>query len=142
MRFPAWAMILAVVATPMSAQTPAEVVTAFHEAIASSDTSATLAYLDSDVVIFESGGAEMSRDEFASHHMGADMAYAGATNRETTESQTTLAGDIAVVMNRTKTTGTYRDREINSTGTETVVLRKADSGWRIAHIHWSSRRQR
>ena len=142
MRFPASAIVLMAVATPISAQTPAEVVTAFHAAIAGSDTSATLTYLDPDVVIFESGGAEMSRDEFTSHHMGADMAYAAATNRETTESQTTLAGDVAVVMNRTKTTGTYGDREINSTGAETVVLRKADSGWRIVHIHWSSRRQR
>jgi ketosteroid isomerase-like protein len=142
MRFFSIAISFVVVAMPASAQTPAEVVAAFHDAIARSDTSATLAYLDPAVVIFESGGAEMSRDEFASHHMGADMAYAGATNRETTQSQTTVAGDVAVVMNRTKTTGSYKDRDINSTGAETAVLRKTDDAWRIVHIHWSSRRQR
>ncbi len=142
MRISMLATALALVGTPILAQTPAEVVLAFHEAIARVDTSASLEYLDPDVVIFESGGAEMSREEFASHHMGADMEYAAATTREVTETHTTVAGDVAVVMNRTQVTGTYRDREINSTGTETVVLRRGDGNWRIVHIHWSSRRQR
>ena len=38
-------------------------------------------------------------------------------------------------------TGQMGEREINSQGTETMVLRRSDDGWRIVHIHWSSRRQ-
>ena len=135
-------MISVFLAAPVAAQEPAEVVAAFHTALARSDTSATLSHLDPDVLIFESGGAETSRDEFASSHMGADMAYAAATTRETTSSQTDVFGDVAIVTSRTKTTGTYRDREVNSTGAETVVLKRTAGVWRIVHIHWSSRRQR
>jgi ketosteroid isomerase-like protein len=135
-------MISALLAAPVTAQEPGEVVIAFHEALARGDTSGTLSYLDPDVLIFESGGAETSRDEFASSHMGADMAYAAATTRETIDSRTEVAGHVAIVMSRTKTTGSYREREVSSTGTETVVLRRAEGQWRIVHIHWSSRRQR
>ncbi len=124
------------------AQTPAEVVTAFHHAIASGDTARSLDYLHADVIIFESGRAEMSRDEFASGHLGADMSFAAETTREVTYSQTIMEGDVAVVMNRTATSGTMGDREINSVGVETVALRRVGGEWKIVHIHWSSRRQR
>ena len=124
------------------AQAPAEVVTAFHEAVARGDTVQALAYLHPDVVIFESGGAEMSRDEFTSGHLGADMAFAAATTREVTNSRTVLEGDIAVVMNRNSTSGMMGDREINSVGVETVVLWRSGGAWTIVHIHWSSRRRR
>ena len=142
MRFFPVFMFCVFLSAPATAQQPGEVVTAFHEALARGDTSGTLSHLDPDVLIFESGGAEMSRDEFAASHMGADMAYAAATTRETTDSRTEVAGELAIVMSRTKTTGTYRDREINATGTETVVLKRTQGVWRIVHIHWSSRRPR
>ncbi len=124
------------------AQTPAEIVTAFHHAIASGDTAQSLDYLHADVIIFESGRAEMSRDEFASGHLGADMSFAAETTREVTYSQTIMEGDVAVVMNRIATSGTMGDREINSVGVETVALRRVGGEWKIVHIHWSSRRQR
>ena len=93
--------------------------------------------------------ADLPKRELGRTGMQATMLGYGAMElrgaprgREVTETQTTVAGDVAVVMNRTQVTGTYRDREINSTGTETVVLRQGDGNWRIVHIHWSSRRQR
>ena len=134
--------VLVLVGNVSVAQTPAEVVTAFHHAVASTDTAGALAYLHPDLVVFESGGAEMSRDEFASGHLGADMNFAAATDREITYSETVMSGDVAVVMNRTKTSGTIGDREINSVGDETAVLRRVDGKWKIIHVHWSSRRQR
>ena len=124
------------------AQTPAETVLAFHEAIAALDTVQSLDYLHPDVIIFESGRAEMSREEFASGHLGADMSFAAETNREVTYSQTIMEGNVAVVMNRTATSGMMGDREINSVGVETVTLRREGGEWKIVHIHWSSRRQR
>ena len=52
---------------------PAAVVGAFHQALASGDKQRALDLLDPSVLIFESGGAELSRDEYASHHLGADI---------------------------------------------------------------------
>ena len=83
----------------------------------------------------------MSRDEFASGHLGGDMAYMAAVTREVTDSRTTMDVDVAVVMNRTKMSGTMGDREINRVVVETVVLRRVGGEWKIVHIHWSTRRQ-
>ncbi len=62
--------------------------------------------------------------------------------REVTYSQTIMEGNVAVVMNRTATSGMMGDREINSVGVETMTLRREGGAWKIVHIHWSSRRQR
>lgn len=121
---------------------PARVVEAFHDALSGGDSEAVLKLLDPAVVIFESGGSELSRDEYASHHLGGDMEFTAATERTLIDQSEHQAGDLAYVMTRSRTTGTFRDREIDSNGVETMVLRRASDGWRIVHIHWSSRAAR
>ncbi len=128
--------------TGLRAQTPEDVVNAFHAALVQGDSVGALQLLDPRVVIFESGAAEMSRDEFASHHLGADMRYAASTKREVTEIHSEMHGDMAIVISRIAVTGTFGDRDINSRAAETMVLRRSDGVWRIVHIHWSSRRRR
>lgn len=123
-----------------ASQEPGEVVDAFHAAIVAGDREAALALLDPAVVIFEAGGAEMSRDEYAAGHLGGDMRFASAVQREVTERSSGASGDVAWVLSRTRTTGTVGEREIDSAGTETMLLRRGPDGWRIVHIHWSSRR--
>lgn len=122
--------------------TPREVVRAFHAALAAGDSSRALAMLAPGVVIYESGGVEASRDEYRSHHLGADMTFASATTREVTHQAMREAGQVAWVISQTATTGTFRDRDINSLGTETMILERTAERWHITHIHWSSRRQR
>ncbi len=94
--------------------------------------------LAADVVIFESGGAELSREEYAAHHLGADMEFAKTTKVEVVDRRSGEAGDAAWVLTRSRTTGTFREQKIDLNGTETIVLRKTPQGWRIVHIHWSS----
>jgi hypothetical protein len=40
---------------------------------------------------------------------------------------------------RTHTMGRIGDRDVDSNGVETMVLVHTPDGWRIRHIHWSSR---
>jgi len=117
---------------------PAETVEAFHQALAATDREAVLELLAEDAVIFESGGAEMSPDEYAHHHLEADMAFSGATEREIVDRRVNETGDAAWVLTRTEVRGSFRGRDIASRGTETMVLARGEDGWRIAHIHWSS----
>ncbi|MFQ5528119.1 MAG: YybH family protein [Thermoanaerobaculia bacterium] len=119
--------------------TPAFAVAAFHDALASGDQDAVLGLLDPGVMIFESGGAELSRDEYASHHLGADMEFSSATNRKIVDQKKGEVGDAGWVLTRSETSGTFRDKDIDILGTETVLLRRGEHGWRIVHIHWSSR---
>ena len=121
------------------ATTPTEVVDAFHAALSAGDSAAALGFLSPDVVIFESGGAEMSREEYRSRHLGADMEFSQSTAREITERRAEAGADVAVVLTRSTTSGTFRDREIDSTGVETMVLVLTNDSWTIQHIHWSSR---
>ena len=119
--------------------TPGDAVEAFHEALAGGERAKVLALLAPQVVIFESGGAEMSREEYASHHLAADMQFSAATRRSITDRQSGGDDDIAWVLTRSETTGRFRDRDIDVLGVETMVLERSDDGWRIVHIHWSSR---
>ena len=111
----------------------------FHEALAAQEKEEVLALLSPDVLIFESGGAELSREEYAGHHLGADMEFSAATTRQVTDQQAGQEGEVAWVLTRSATTGTFRDKEIDVRGVETMLLRHTSEGWQIFHIHWSSR---
>lgn len=116
-----------------------ETVRLFHAALHSGDGRGALVRLAENAVIFEAGGAEMSRQEYAEHHLHGDTQFAAATERTITDQRHGRAGDTAWVMTRSETHGTFGDREIHSSGAETMILRHTGQEWRIVHIHWSSR---
>lgn len=113
------------------------VVDAFHAALAAGDSVAALDRLHPDVLIYESGHAE-TFEEYRSGHLASDMAFAAAVRRERTGHSTDLWGDTALFTSESRTTGTWRGREIDARGVETMVLVRTPDGWRIRHIHWSS----
>ncbi|MGB6336115.1 MAG: nuclear transport factor 2 family protein [Thermoanaerobaculia bacterium] len=121
---------------------PGETVAAFHQALATGDQHAVLDLLAPQVIVFESGGGEQTRDEYASHHLDADMEFAGVTTRKVVGQIEGEDGQTGWVLTRSETSGTFRDKEIESSGVETVILRRGEKGWRIVHIHWSSRARR
>lgn len=113
-------------------------VKAFHDALARGDSAAALQLLAPDVQVLESGGLE-TREQYRSHHLPGDMAYARAMPSVRAEETVVVSGDVAWVVGTSRTTGTYRERAINSAGAELVVLSRTAEGWRIRAIHWSSR---
>ena len=139
-------LALAAFATPLAAQTAhaggegevRAVVEGFHSALESGDSTAALGYLHPDVVIYEGGHAE-TLSQYRSGHLRGDIAFASATSREIVEAAVTVWGDQALYTGTSRTAGQYRGREIDSRGTETMVLVGTPEGWRIRHIHWSSR---
>ena len=112
---------------------------AFHAALRAGDRDAALALLAEDALIFEAGGAERSRAEYASHHLGADAAFAVATEATVTRRSGDASGDVAWITSEGRTTGTFNGRAVDRITAETVLLRRHGDGWRIHHIHWSSR---
>jgi len=120
----------------------AAVVDAFHAALKAGDTDGALAMLAGDVMIFEEGGAERSREEYASHHLGADAAFAAAVKATPARRSGWAAGDVAWIASEGRTTGTFNGRPVDRLSAETMVLKRGPDGWRIAHIHWSSRAPR
>lgn len=121
-----------------AAREAAATVDAFHAALSKGDEAAASALLHTEALIFESGGAERSKAEYASHHLAADAAFAAATTRTVSRRSGHAAGDLAWIATESTTAGTFKDRPVNSVSTETMVLRRTGDEWRIVHIHWSS----
>ncbi|HYC97811.1 YybH family protein [Brevundimonas sp.] len=127
--------------TPAASEAAATV-DAFHAALRAGDRDAALALLTEDALIFEAGGAERSRAEYASHHLEADSAFAAMTRDAVRRRSGDASGDVAWITSEGRTTGEFNGRPVDRITTETMLLRRHGDGWRIQHIHWSSRAPR
>ena len=117
------------------------VVQSFGKALASGDSAAVLALLHPDVVIFEAGGWE-SLEDYRKGHLRADINAVQSLKQETLRDVIRVSGDMALSTREYSTTGQRGDRAVNNVGAETMVLLKTPTGWKIRHIHWSSRARR
>ena len=113
----------------------------FHAALASGDSTGALAVLAPNAVVLESGAME-TRHEYHHHHLGADIEFARAVRSVRTVKKVVVAGAFAWVASTSETKGTFKERAINSTGAELMVLTKIGEQWMISAIHWSSRARR
>jgi len=114
------------------------VVSEFHAALATGDSASALRLLDQDALVLESGDVE-TRDEYRAHHLPADIEFARAVPSKRTVLSVIVAGDAGWITSKSENVGRMGTRSINSVGAELMVLRKRDTGWKIAAIHWSSR---
>jgi ketosteroid isomerase-like protein len=132
----------ALAAARPAAPAPAEaarVVDAFHSALARGDTAGVLAQLADDALIFEAGGAERSKAEYASAHLAGDAAFAQAVPGKVLRRTGGLSGGFAWIASEGRTQGRYKDRDVDRATTETMLLRRDGGAWKIVHVHWSSR---
>jgi len=126
------------VALAPSARPAAIVVDAFHAALRRGDTNAAQSYLAENALIYEAGGVERGKQEYASHHLGADAAFAKAVPSTITRRAGEATRNIAWIATEGRTTGTFKDKVVDRVTTETMVLRRNGATWKIVHIHWSS----
>lgn len=116
------------------------VIEQFHAALAAGDSAGAMALLAHDAVVLEGGWVE-TREDYASGHLTADMAFLAGMTSEVMSRTVTLAGDAAWVSTVSHTDGDYDGRSVKSRGAELIVLGRVDDGWRIRAIHWSSGRR-
>lgn len=111
----------------------------FHEALSSGDTAAVLSLLLPGARIVEGGRVE-TREQYASHHLGADVEFLGGMTTEDTHIQAWVEDDVAWAVATTDLSGRAGERDLELASTElTVLVRHPEEGWRIAAVHWSSR---
>ena len=126
------------VTLPAETRAASAVVSAFHAALGRGDTRAAAALLASDALIYESGGVERGKAEYAAHHLAADATFAKAMARVVTRQAGGADGRTAWIASESTMRGSFKNKPINSVSTETMVLRRDRVGWRIVHVHWSS----
>ena len=124
---------------PATTADPVAVVERFFRALASGDSKSATALLDPEVLIYESGNVERSRQEYASHHLGSDAHFLKTVKHRLLSRSGDAASDCAWVATEADFSGIADHKPVNMVGTETMILRKRPDGWRITHIHWSNR---
>jgi len=124
----------------LSAQThgASAIVDAFHAALHRGDTKAAATLLAEDALIFESGGVEHTKAEYAAHHLPADAEFSRSVSSVVTQRTAHFNGSLAWVASEGRTTGNYKGKSLDLLTTETMILRQVGGTWRIIHVHWSS----
>jgi ketosteroid isomerase-like protein len=125
-------------AGPGQQEAAREVVRSFHRALSTGDSLGALALLHPEVQVLERGAAE-SFQEYREHHLAADIRASMALTRHILHEELVHHEGTVIYTARTHTMGRIGDRDVDSNGVETMVLVHTPDGWRIRHIHWSSR---
>jgi ketosteroid isomerase-like protein len=126
-------------AGPSDSAQVAALVADFHGALEAADSTKALSLLSPDAVIVESGSVESLAD-YRAHHLPADIAFARAIKAQRAGRAVTISGDVAYSVATSTTKGTFNERAVHTLGAELIVARRVDGAWRIAAIHWSSKR--
>ena len=122
-----------------TAKGPVAVVEAFHAALSSGKAARVEPLLDPNVLIMEGGNVERSRHEYASHHLPSDLKFMSTMRYELKRQTGDAVGDLAWVATEATLTGESGGKAVDLISTESLVLKKSAAGWKIVHIHWSSR---
>lgn len=109
----------------------------FRQSLSRGEGDVALSTLAEDVVIFEQGGVERSRTEYASHHLAADMAFLAGLETEIVQQWVFADDELVILASEIRQHGIYKGTEMDRVTTETLVLARGPSGWLISHIHWS-----
>ncbi len=124
---------------PAAARPAIDIVDAFGKALASGDLKQVETLLEPTAVILESGGAERSRAEYMGHHAKEDAKFLGSAHVSLIRRVAGTDGGIVWVASESEIHSSSKGKPVTLLSAETMLLIHGDSGWRIAHIHWSSR---
>lgn len=124
------------------AQPAVTVVEQFSVALQAGDLKRAGSFLAEDVLILESGGAERTRDEYLGGHATHDAAFLKTAHVQVLRRTARAEGDLAWVGSESEVHTTREGKPMTLLSTETMVLKRSGQGWRIVHIHWSSRPKR
>lgn len=130
---------VAAIDVPATAQAPVAIVDAFGKALAAGDFDAVESMLAPDVIILETGGAERSRSEYLGHHAKSDAKFLAGVHSALMRRKARVDGNTAWVASESELHTSKDGKPVTLLSTETMVLADSPEGWRIVHIHWSSR---
>ena len=82
-------------------------------------------------------GRSRPREQQAGGKQGEDIEFAAGTKHTVLRRAAKVQGAAAWIMSVNRARGRYRDRPVDFTTNETMVLTRVHNRWRISHIHWS-----
>lgn len=117
----------------------AETVDTFHAALQAGDEAKAASMMDASSVVFEAGEVQRSKAAYASQHLAADAAYEKGARLSQTYRTGAAADGMAWIATEGRVQARVGDKLVDRITTETMILRRTPAGWRIVHVHWSSR---
>lgn len=116
------------------------VVNDFMQALITGNLPAARQLLDPGVTVISNGRILGTRDEYMARQAPTDSAFLGKAQRQLLRRDGRAGPQFAwVVSEKAYRTDVPGKPPVLMVTAETMVLAKAPAGWRIVHIHWSSR---
>jgi ketosteroid isomerase-like protein len=131
----------AVIDVPAAAKDAVATVDRFTAALSGGDLTKAGAELDPNVLILESGGAERSAVEYLGGHAKGDAAFLKTAHQQLLRRSAHVSGDFAWVASESEFHLQKDGKPVTVLSTETMLLQRSGSAWKIVHIHWSSRKR-
>ena len=126
---------------PAAAAEAVATVDRFSAALSSGDLAKAGKELDPGVLIFESGGAERSAAEYLGGHAKSDAELLSTAHQQLRRRSAHASGDFAWVASESELHLQKDGKLVTVLSTETMLLQRSASVWKIVHIHWSSRKK-
>lgn len=119
-------------------QPPIDFADAFHEAMRLRDRTKVLSMLAPDLVVFETGYLQATRDDYVKSNLDDDTAFASATVYRPLSRGVIGSGDSMTVLTKASIQGVVGGQSIDLVQSETMILRRIQATWEIVHLHWSA----
>ena len=126
---------------PTAATDAVATVDRFSAALLSGDLAKASKELDPNALIFESGGAERSAAEYLGGHAKSDAEFLSTAHQQLRRRSAHASGDFAWVASESELHLQKDGKPVTVLSTETMLLQRSASVWKIVHIHWSSRKK-
>jgi len=115
------------------------VVDSFSSAMTANNLAGAGTFLDAGVVIVANGVAHGSRDEYLNGNGKARAGFLGKVQAQLLRRQARGGPNFAWVVSSNTYKFTEAGKVNTMLNTETMLLSRSPQGWKIIHIHWSSR---
>ncbi|MCF7220407.1 YybH family protein [Marilutibacter chinensis] len=112
---------------------------AFSDALKAGDLERVGDFLAEDVLILESGGSERTREEYLHGHAGHDAAFLKDAQVRLLHRTVRTSEHMVWIGSEREVHATRDGKPMTLLSTETLVFGDTPRGWKIVHIHWSSR---
>jgi ketosteroid isomerase-like protein len=126
---------------PAAAKDAVATVDRFAAALSSGNLAGAGKELDPNVLILESGGAERSAAEYLGGHAKSDAEFLKTAHQQLRRRVAHASGDFAWVASESELHVEKDGKPVTVLSTETMLLQRRATEWKIVHIHWSSRKK-
>jgi ketosteroid isomerase-like protein len=116
-----------------------QAVNGFMAALIKGDMVKAGQFLDPGVIVVANGVVYGNREQYLSVAARNDGAFLRAAQRQLLRRWASGGGSFASVISEKVLRAAGDQRTAARLNSETMLLARTDAGWKIVHIHWSSR---